>query len=160
MRGQTALKIVIGLCVLSAVGLAIPLWRGVSVNSIARILADLWIVAAILLFYPIAKLFASRAGEIALIVALASAVVCALSIYWYSTEHVALSLGMMGTFWWLAANLLSGRGALMHRSLGGVFNEFKAGKLKPLSPLARTLQGGSAVLFAASIVCLFTITTW
>jgi hypothetical protein len=160
MQSQTALKVAIGLGVVSVTGSAFALWNGVSAVGIAIILAAFWAAPAILLLHPIARLFPSRAQEIAVGVALVSAGVGALSICRYSTAHVALSLGMMGCFWRLAADLLSGRGNLIHRSVGGIYEEFRTRGVKPLSPLAKTLDRGSIALFGASIVCLFTITTW
>lgn len=160
MRSQTALNVAIALGIVSATGSAITLWRGVSAVSITITLVGFWMVGAILLLHPIAKLFPSRAQEIAVGVALVSAAVGALSIYWYSTEHVALSLAMMGACWQLAANLLRRRGDLIRKSLGGIYKEFKLGRVEPLSPLAKTLNRGSTALFGASLVCLFTITAW
>ena len=160
MQSQTALKIAIALGVLSVIGSTVALWKGVPAINIAVQLMYILAPASFFLLSPIADLFPQRTKEIAVSIALMSAALGGLSIYRYSTEHVALSLAMISTLWALAADLLTGRSYLARKTLGGIYQEFKAGKVKPSSPLAKTLERGAMVLMLASIVCLFTITTW
>jgi hypothetical protein len=160
MRSETAVWIAIAVCVLTIIGAVIALVKGARVIGVVESVGNISILTALIFGKPIARLFPSRATQIAVGVALVAALIGVLSIYYYSTEHIALSLMTVGVFWQLSADLLSQHGWLMNKSLGDIYREFKAGRVKPQSPIAKTLGLGATALFLASIVCLFTITTW
>jgi hypothetical protein len=162
MRTGTMVKWAMGIGALSVAGGAIALLRGASFLGVVENVGNLLILVALIAGKPIALRYPAYLQQIAFGVAVGSAGIGVWSIYHYSTEHVALSLMMVGVFWNMAADLLGGRREdhLVHKSLKEIYHYFKSSRVAPLSPLARVLAQGGALLTLAAIVCLFTITTW
>ena len=163
MRSQTALKIVFVLGLLSVIGAAIAVKLGSSPVHIAEQVGYVWVLAAMVLLEPIvSEVFPRHTPQIAIGVAVLAAVIGALCIVRYSTEHVALSLFTVGIFWNVSERLLMQRPNpwMGNKPLGEVFMHFKTMPAKPRPPLAKVLWRGSIALSLASIACLFTITTW
>jgi hypothetical protein len=162
MRTDTMVKWAMGIGALSVAGGAIALWRGAGFLGVVENVGNILILIALVAGKPIALRYPAYLQQIAFGVAVGSAGIGVWSIYHYSTEHVALSLMMVGVFWNMAADLLGGRREdhLVHKSLKEIYHYFKSSRIAPLSPLARVLAQGGTLLALAAIVCLFTITTW
>jgi hypothetical protein len=151
-----------GIGALSVAGGAIALWRGASVLNVVENVGNIWILIALFAGKPIALRYPAHLQQIAFGVGVGSAGIGVWSIYHYSTEHIALSLMMVGLFWHMAADLLSWprEDYLLHKTPTEIYHYFKAPRLAPASPMARVLAQGGTLLALAGIVCLFTITTW
>jgi hypothetical protein len=160
MRSQTALKIAVVIAILSIVGAVLALMIGAAAISVAEQVGYVWVLAAAFLLQPIAEFFPARIAQIALAVALLSAVIGALCIFVYSTKHIALSLSMVAIFWQVSEGLLMRRGRLLDKTPRELYQHFKAETCELRPPVATMLGRGSMVLLLASIASLFTITTW
>jgi hypothetical protein len=162
MRGDTWLKIATGIWILSALGGVIALAKGVQIASVVESVGYLWILLAMLVGKRIALHFPQQHSEIAFGAAIASTAAGVASIYYNSTEHVALTLMTVSIFWNIAADLLPGRKHvfLLNTDIADIYRFFRAAGQIQRSPIERVLDNGALVLMLASIVCLFTITTW
>jgi hypothetical protein len=162
MRKETWLKVAFGIWILSALGAAIALAKGVRIAEVIESVGYLWILLAMLCGRRIAVLFPKHRSEIACGVAIIATVLGIGSISYYSTTHIALSLMTVAIFWNMASDLLAGRDndLLKTKSIPDIYRYFRAGGQIQRGPVERVLDNGSLVLMLASIVCLFTITTW
>lgn len=161
MQGRTAIKVAILIAVVCLVGSLIALRLGAPMISIAEQVGYVWVLAAMFLLQPIVTaLFPTRLPQIALALALASALIGALCIVHYSTKHIALSLSSVAIFWQISEGLLMRRGWLLGKTQRELLEHFQASLAKPQPPMSKVLRRGSWALALASIICLFTLTTW
>jgi hypothetical protein len=162
MRKDTWLKAAAGIWLLSALGGLIALANGAKIASFVENVGYLWILLAMLVGKRVALHFPQQRLEIAFGVAIASTVAGVGSIYYYSTTHVALTLMTVAIFWNMASDLLAGRNHdfLLTKSIPDIYRYFRAGGQLQSGPVERVLENGAFVMMVASIVCLFTLTTW
>jgi hypothetical protein len=162
MCKDTWLKAATGIWILSALAGVIALAKGVHFAVVVETVGYLWILLAMLVGKRIAMHFPKQRSEIAFGVAIMATVLGVGSIFYYSTVHVALTLMTVSIFWNEAADLLAGRNNdfLRTKSIGDIYRFFRAGGEIQRSPIERVLEYGAFVLMLASIVSLFTITTW
>jgi hypothetical protein len=162
MRSDTWLKVATGIWIASALGGAIALANGANIAGVVETVGYLWILLAMLFAKRIAGHFPKQRSEIAFGVAIMATALGIGSILYYSTKHVALTLMTVAIFWNMAADLLAGRNNdfLMTKSIPDIYRYFRAGGEIQRSSVERVLESGALVLILASIVGLFTITTW
>jgi hypothetical protein len=162
MPKDTWLKVASGIWILSALGAAIALTKGVHIADVMESVGSLWILLAMLCGKRIALLFPNHRSEIAFGLAMLATALGIGSVFYYSTKHVAITLSTVAIFWNIAADLLAGRdnAVLMTKSIPDIYRYFRAGGRIQRGPVERVLDNGSFVLMLASIVSLFTITTW
>jgi hypothetical protein len=162
MRKDTWLKVAAGVWILSALAGVAALAKGVQIAVVVETVGYLWILLAMLFGKRIAMHFPIQRHEIAFGVAIIATALGVGSIFYYSTAHVALTLMTVSIFWNEAADLLAGRNNdfLMTKSIGDIYRHFKASGQIQRSPIERVLENGALVLMLASIVSIFTITTW
>jgi hypothetical protein len=162
MRKDTWLRVATGIWVLSALGGAIALAKGVHLADVVETVGYPWILLAMLFGKRIARHFPKQHSEIAFGVAIIATALGVGSIFYYSTKHVALTLMTVSAFWNMAADLLAGRDDdfLMTKSIPDIYRYFRAGGQIQRSPVEPVLENGALLLMLASVVSLFTITTW
>jgi hypothetical protein len=162
MRKDTWLKVAAGIWILSVLGAAIAVAKGVHIADVIESVGYLWILLAMLFGKRIAVHSPKHRSEIAFGVAIAATALGIGSIFYYSTKHVAITLSTVAIFWNIAGDVLAGRNNdfLMTKSIPDIYRYFRAGGQIQRGPVERVLDSGSLVLMLASIVCLFTITTW
>jgi hypothetical protein len=162
MLGDNWLKVATGIWLLSALGGVIALANGANTVGVVENVGYLWILLAMLVGRRITAHFPKNRSETAFAVAIVSTAAGVASIYYYSTEHVALTLMTVSVFWNIAADLLAGRGHdfPLNTNIADIYRFFRAGGQIQRSPIERVLDCGAFVMMVASIVSLFTITTW
>jgi hypothetical protein len=162
MRKDTWLKVAAAIWILSALGGVIALAKGAQIAAVAESVGNLWLLLALLFGKRIAMHFPKQRSEIAFGVAISATALGVGSVFRYSTEHVAVTLMMVGIFLNMAADLLAGGkdDFLKSQNIADIYRYFKAGGEIRRSPLERALSNGGGLLLLASIVSLFTITTW
>jgi hypothetical protein len=154
MRKDTWLKVASGIWILSAVGGAIALAKGVRIMGIVETVGYLWILLAMAFGKRFAIHFPKYRSEIAFGLAIIATALGIGSILYYSTTHIALTLWAVAIFCNMASALLAGRDndLLMTKSIPDIYRYFRAGAQIQREPIERVLDDGSGV--DAGIHCL------
>lgn len=106
--------------------------------------------------------FPKHRSEIAVGLAILATALGIGSILYCSSVHVALTLLTVAILWNMAADLLASRDYdfLKAKSIPDIYRYFRAGGQIQRGPVERVLERGAFVMMAASVISLFTLTTW
>jgi hypothetical protein len=162
MRKDTWIKVAAGIWLLSAVGGAIAMAKGVRIMAIVETVGYLWILLAMGFGKRFATHFPKQRSEIAFGTVISATALGIGSILYYSSTHIALTLMTIAIFWDMASDLLAGPDDdfLLTKSIPDICRYFRTGGQLRRGPVERVPENGALVWMLASIVCLFTITTW